>query len=258
MPNKLLKLHPEHKHPVVIPELDVIIDNQQEVLIDEAIIAECPIITCGIDNNILSMVDELGENGYSIIDPFYYIATKNNPVFRDMAWLTNKREEERKRQEAIDAEKAKQRELAGFGVEEDFVSFCNNAKVTCKLGFGIAIFDSDLPSSPNAFLTCDGFTTISEYICCEITKDQEVLDFAKSHDVIFDEWIAEDCRQLWIVDAKSYVQTSHSEIVDRQIRSYSIRGVMKVYYMISKKIREKFGVAMPKRKPEWMLHLYYR
>lgn len=131
-----------------------------------------------------------------------------------------------------------------------------NGDVTLKaiLGYGIPIFDCDLKFDHEEIDSCDIWEEL-----WEITKSQKFEKFAKENSIHIGEWKCEDCTQMWIADAKCYVETSDFESLGQINHDTDCaRRVTAAMAKLFAILKEKTGwEATYDAEPEWALHLYY-
>ena len=83
--------------------------------------------------------------------------------------------------------------------------FCTtNIDITAKLGYGIAIFDSDICYDADTWSEDQQATP--RMVAFDIAFSDDFANFAKTKGVLIKEWIGEDCKQIWIVEEKCYFE----------------------------------------------------
>lgn len=131
------------------------------------------------------------------------------------------------------------------------VGFSSDASVKCVFGYGIALFDGDMPNRDNE--------TCHDYLY-EIADSDSFRNFSADNGVFVTEWKEEDCRQVLLADAETYREETMSSFFDlpHDLKSMDkrVNDVWKEFKRISKDeygVKGIFGVYIP----QWFLHLYY-
>ena len=122
-----------------------------------------------------------------------------------------------------------------------------DGSVKCKLGYGMAIMDTD------CIFTHDSDDEFAIETLAELFLNKEFLYHASEQEAFITDWKAEDCSQIWVVDKHSYIETSSCEYFPRIVSNDA--GVKTLYKEMIEKAAEK-GLKLPNLSPEWMLHLF--
>lgn len=125
-----------------------------------------------------------------------------------------------------------------------------DTEVKAVFGYGLALFDSNLNNPENG-------DSVSEYLF-EAVVSQEFLKFAEENKVYVTKWKEEDCEQVWLVDGKTYVETTSHSFIDKKQLKPNDKSVVYVYEKLRNIIKEKHDFDIGETfELEWMLHLYY-
>lgn len=125
-------------------------------------------------------------------------------------------------------------------------------KTKAIIGYGLAIFDSDLNFDRDNIDFCDIWDKL-----WEITKDADFIKFSDSLNVSIKEWKCEDCTQMWIVDKLTYTETTSFAFLGQFIPIDKSK-IEEVSFELFRRLKEETGwITSYDGDCEWGLHLYY-
>lgn len=229
------------KNPVVFSELGLQVNKDVPIYVEDDIVLFADVKNA-IDKGIISAEPVSEYLGVPTIDKSSTKQERDNLIEQNKKQL--EQEKERRRHEA-ELVKEMNRNAAECGV-----SLAKggrfNAEVKAKFGYGIALFDCDLPHDDND----------REYLE-EVLWSKDFIKFAEQNKVFITSYKCEDCNQVWLVDGKTYVETADIEFLSDKNLKANEDAVTKVYKELCKIIKDKYSIDMPTWEPKWMLHLYY-
>lgn len=132
------------------------------------------------------------------------------------------------------------------------ISFDSSVKIKAVLGYGLAIFDSDLEYDRDNVGFCDIWEKV-----WEITENIEFLKFSNSRNVEIQKWQCEYSVQMWIVDKFTYVETTGFAPLGQLLPTDKSR-IEEVKFELFRCLKEKTGwKADYDGDCEWGLTLFY-
>lgn len=234
--------------PIVFSEFGIKLDSTSAVVVEESLL-DYPAFKKFVGNNTIVVRDYDPCSTYST----YPIENKSMSTDDRIKWINDAKtvaKTEKLRREQEEELQKELKEISG-GIGRG-TSFSSDVSVLAKLGYGIAIFDCDC-NVPDEMDT-DIYTILDEII--HRSKFHKLL---KQNKVYVTEWVSEDCRQIWFVDANTYIETdNHHYIEHKKLCKANKNGVETVYKLLCEHVKEKYDkIVMPDLQAEWMLHLYY-
>ena len=147
------------------------------------------------------------------------------------------------------------------------VQFAQGVDVSARLGYGIALFDSDISAEIRKEHTGEdldeSWFDMIEVLYEIAFNDEDFEKFAAEKNCVIQEYKEEDQRQIWIVSRPCWFETeSHLEPVDFdfEINKNTIDASIQI---VLKKLIEQAesicncSISVYDYKPCWMLDLYY-